>query len=264
MALASTRPVVGFAESALRRAGSAGGGTPAAWWCAILTVGPLLGSFITEPAAMTICGAAARRGNSSTARRPAATGVRHARPAVRQRVDRRHADAFRRAAGADGGAPVGLGHAVHGRDLRLAGGRGILISTAVYFVLFRRDLTHWRRAPPMPMGNSLTKTSESRRCCPVPPWLIVVHLAFMAWTVLNAHYPRCSLVVSCSFSASRAPPRVSKPRRAQDAAARRLLPGRSRDPWRPAGLVDRAGARDLRESALFLGATASPRSTTTR
>ena len=32
-----------------------GGGTPAAWWLAILIVGPLLGSFITEPAAMTIC-----------------------------------------------------------------------------------------------------------------------------------------------------------------------------------------------------------------
>ncbi len=32
-----------------------GGRTPGAWWLAILTVGPLLGSFITEPAAMTIC-----------------------------------------------------------------------------------------------------------------------------------------------------------------------------------------------------------------
>jgi Putative Na+/H+ antiporter len=54
MALASTRPVIGFAESALRRVAAAGGGTPAAWWAAILTIGPVLGSFITEPAAMTI------------------------------------------------------------------------------------------------------------------------------------------------------------------------------------------------------------------
>ena len=35
-------------------AGSIGSGTPAAWWVTILTVGPLLGSFITEPGAMTI------------------------------------------------------------------------------------------------------------------------------------------------------------------------------------------------------------------
>ncbi len=55
MALASTRPIVGPPESALRRVAALGGGTPAAWWVAILTIGPLLGSFITEPAAMTIC-----------------------------------------------------------------------------------------------------------------------------------------------------------------------------------------------------------------
>src|SRR5687767_9638112 len=55
MALASTRPVIGFAESALRRVAAAGGATPAAWWVMILTIGPILGSFITEPAAMTIC-----------------------------------------------------------------------------------------------------------------------------------------------------------------------------------------------------------------
>src|SRR5688572_9820228 len=44
MALASTRPVVGFAEGSLRRVANAGGGTPAAWWITILVIGPLLGS----------------------------------------------------------------------------------------------------------------------------------------------------------------------------------------------------------------------------
>ena len=55
MALAATRPIVEFAEAALRRVAAIGRGGPAAWWVAILTVGPLLGSFITEPAAMTLC-----------------------------------------------------------------------------------------------------------------------------------------------------------------------------------------------------------------
>lgn len=54
MALASTRPVLEFAERGLRAMASLGGGTPVAWWPAVLTVGPLLGSFITEPGAMTI------------------------------------------------------------------------------------------------------------------------------------------------------------------------------------------------------------------
>ena len=55
MALASTAPIVGLAEAALRRVAGLGGGTPAAWWLTILTIGPVLGSLITEPAAMTIC-----------------------------------------------------------------------------------------------------------------------------------------------------------------------------------------------------------------
>src|SRR5688572_15418004 len=54
MALASTRPVVTLAESWLRGLARFGNGTPGAWWIVILTVAPLLGSFITEPAAMTI------------------------------------------------------------------------------------------------------------------------------------------------------------------------------------------------------------------
>ena len=47
--------MVGLAEAALRRVARLGRATPAAWWLTILTIGPLLGSFITEPAAMTIC-----------------------------------------------------------------------------------------------------------------------------------------------------------------------------------------------------------------
>ena len=55
MAIASSRPVLYFAEGALKMVAGLGKKTPAAWWLSILTVGPMLGSFITEPAAMTIC-----------------------------------------------------------------------------------------------------------------------------------------------------------------------------------------------------------------
>ena len=58
MALASTRPIIGLAERALRVVARMGRCTPFAWWVTILIVGPLLGSFVTEPAAMTICAAA--------------------------------------------------------------------------------------------------------------------------------------------------------------------------------------------------------------
>jgi Na+/H+ antiporter NhaD/arsenite permease-like protein len=54
MCIAATRPVVMVAERGASLASRLGGGTPSAWWLAILCLLPPLGSFITEPAAMTI------------------------------------------------------------------------------------------------------------------------------------------------------------------------------------------------------------------
>ena len=54
MILASTRPILKVAEMLMRKIANVMGGTLSAWWYTILTVGPLLGSLITEPAAMTI------------------------------------------------------------------------------------------------------------------------------------------------------------------------------------------------------------------
>src|SRR5260221_2049676 len=55
MAMASSRPILTIAERGLAALAGIGGYGPAAWWITILSVGPLLGSFITEPGAMTIC-----------------------------------------------------------------------------------------------------------------------------------------------------------------------------------------------------------------
>lgn len=54
MTLASTRPILKLAETFMQRVAGILGGSLKAWWFSILTLGPLLGSFITEPAAMTI------------------------------------------------------------------------------------------------------------------------------------------------------------------------------------------------------------------
>ncbi len=54
MTLASTRPILKLAETSLQKIATLLGGSLAAWWLTILTLTPLLGSFITEPAAMTI------------------------------------------------------------------------------------------------------------------------------------------------------------------------------------------------------------------
>lgn len=54
MTLASSRPILKFSEKIMSRIANLFQGTLAAWWLTIMTCGPLLGSFITEPAAMTI------------------------------------------------------------------------------------------------------------------------------------------------------------------------------------------------------------------
>lgn len=54
MTLASTRPILKLSELMMWRIANLMGGMLSAWWLTILTVGPILGSFITEPAAMTI------------------------------------------------------------------------------------------------------------------------------------------------------------------------------------------------------------------
>ena len=54
MALASTRPILKLTEQIMWKIANLLGGTLTAWWFTILTLGPVLGSLITEPAAMTI------------------------------------------------------------------------------------------------------------------------------------------------------------------------------------------------------------------
>ena len=54
MTLASTRPILKLSENIMLKIANLLGGTLTAWWFTILTIGPLLGSLITEPAAMTI------------------------------------------------------------------------------------------------------------------------------------------------------------------------------------------------------------------
>ena len=54
MALASTRPILKLTEQIMWKIADLLGGTLTVWWFTILTLGPILGSFITEPAAMTI------------------------------------------------------------------------------------------------------------------------------------------------------------------------------------------------------------------
>ena len=55
MAIASTYPIIHFADYLLQKIARLGGSTPTAWWFTILTFGVLMGSLIKETVSMTIC-----------------------------------------------------------------------------------------------------------------------------------------------------------------------------------------------------------------
>ncbi len=54
MTLAATRPILKLSETIMQKVADLLGGSLTAWWFTILSLGPILGSLITEPAAMTI------------------------------------------------------------------------------------------------------------------------------------------------------------------------------------------------------------------
>jgi hypothetical protein len=190
MALASTRPIVLFAESALRRVATAGGGSPAAWWMAILIVGPLLGSFITEPGAMTICALLLARQfydlQPPVRLRYATLGLLFVNVSVGGTLTHFAAPPVLMVA-RPWGWDLGFMMAHFGWRAVLA----VVASTLACYLVFRRDLRSLSALQPMPDLASPDYESgiEGPLTTPVPAWLTVAHLGFMAWTVFTAHYP---------------------------------------------------------------------------
>jgi hypothetical protein len=188
MALASTRPIIGFAEAALRRVADAGGCTPAAWWVTILMLGPLLGSFITEPAAMTICALLLARQfydlKPGTRLKYATLGLLFVNVSIGGTLTHFAAP------------PVLMVARTWGWDtsfmLSHFGWRaalGIALSTGLYFVIFRRELRALAARPPAVDIEQQDEDAKGPALFPVPAWVTAVHVAFIAWTVYNAHYP---------------------------------------------------------------------------
>ena len=190
MALASTRPIISLAENGMRRIARIGGSTPGAWWLSILIVGPLLGSFITEPAAMTICALLLSRQffdlNPSRRLKYATLGLLFVNVSVGGTLTHFAAPPVLMVARAWGwDTPFMLSH---------FGWRAVVAVTAsavVYHTIFRRELRLLATRPAVPDVEQPEEdtTPTAARLLPVPGWLTVVHVGFMAWTVLNSHYP---------------------------------------------------------------------------
>jgi hypothetical protein len=191
MALASTRPIVTLAEAALRVLARAGNGTPAAWWAIILVVGPLFGSFITEPGAMTICALLLARQfydlQPSTRLKYATLGLLFVNISIGGTLTHFAAP------------PVLMVARLWGWDtpfmLEHFGWRAvaaIVASVAAYGLLFRRELVELASRRAASDDTDIPEEDVPGRpatLLPVPAWVTIVHALFMAWTVFTAHYP---------------------------------------------------------------------------
>lgn len=189
MALASTRPVLRFAESALSFFAKFGKETPAAWWLSILIVAPVLGSFITEPGAMTIAAMLLAKKfyklNPSPKLAYGTLGLLFVNISVGGVLTNFAAPPVLMVASPEKWDLTTMEMLLHFGDKAVV---GILVSTLVYFAVFKKELAS--------LGSGLEDHDDDgrgdlqgERDRPIPLWITFTHLFFMAWTVFFAHQP---------------------------------------------------------------------------
>ena len=184
MAMAATRPIVTLAESAVRQIARIGGGSAAAWWAAILVVGPILGSFITEPAAMTIC--ALLLGRQFYARGPstrlkyATLGLLFVNVSIGGTLSSFAAPPVLIVARAWSWDSLFMMAHFGWRAVA-----AVVMSTAVYLVMFRRELL----ALGPPQVSAADADAAALAAPHTPAWVTIAHLAFMVFAIFTSHEP---------------------------------------------------------------------------
>jgi hypothetical protein len=182
MTIAASRPILQFSEKLMALCASLGGGSLVAWWFSILTIGPILGSFITEPAAMTISALLLYerfyRRNPSPVFAYATLGLLFVNVSVGGTLTHFAAP------------PVLMVADKWGLNMSYMfmhfGGKvviGMVVANLLYLFLFRREFKKMAETAPTPADKSVKAPKD------VPVWVVAVHIIFLAWTVLNSHFP---------------------------------------------------------------------------
>ncbi|MDE3055615.1 MAG: hypothetical protein KGI80_02835 [Verrucomicrobiota bacterium] len=199
LAIASTRPLIEFAEKTIRFSARLFGSSLSAWWFVLLTIGPLLGSIITEVGAMILC--ALLLSKQFYEYRPswelayATLGLLFVNISVGGTLT-----AF--------GSPAVLilSHAWGWKSIYMILNFGwkavlsILVSNALYWFFFRKELLSLdARKRELETLRILrpTKVEESS----IPHWIATVHLLFIALIVMVSHYPAIFLAFFFFFVA---------------------------------------------------------------
>lgn len=188
MIVASSRPLFRCAEGIMKSAAKLAKSTPSAWWFSVMCIAPILGSVITEPAAMTI-GAMilAKRFYSLKPSRSlayASLGLLFVNVSIGGTLTHFAAPPVVMIAEKwDWNLSYMFTH--FGWKAVIA----ILISSFIYFVVFKKEFRRLneqqtRRVPHETMSEGWMGRKDN-----VPVWVTVIHLLFLAWTVVFAHVP---------------------------------------------------------------------------
>lgn len=177
MIMAASSPILRLTEACLSYVASLGGGSVSAWWLTILTLGPLLGSFITEPAAMTICALLLAEHffylRPSFSLRYATLGLLFVNISVGGTLTHFAAPPVVMVASKWG---WGMSHMFYSFGWKAM--LSILISNTLFFLIFRRQLL------------VLHSPIKKRKCYShIPIWVIASHIIMIAAVVLAAHHP---------------------------------------------------------------------------
>lgn len=186
MAIAATKPIIDLAKVSLKQIARLGKCTPAAWWFSILTIGPLLGSFITEPAAMTISAMLLAQQfydlKPSSKIAYATLGLLFVNVSVGGTLTHFAAP------------PILMVAKVWNWNMEFMlinfGWKviiAILISNILYFSFFRKDFAQMKKkaAQSAMKTQSLKNVELSQQAVPLP--ITILHIGFLTWTVLNLH-----------------------------------------------------------------------------
>jgi hypothetical protein len=186
LAMASTKPIVYAAEQIIQKIASILGNSVSIWWFTLLTVGPILGSFITEPAAMALSALLLSRQfyslHPSSKLAYATLGLLFVNISV-------------------GGV---LTHFASPAVLILSNAwdwslsyiflqfgwkaiAGILLSNLIYWRVFRRELSQLNARSRVTSIYRVFSSKQKEQ--PIPIWIILVHIFFMSWIVVVGHYP---------------------------------------------------------------------------
>ena len=188
MAIAASRPVLRFAEAVMSKAAALGKGTPAAWWLSVLIIAPILGSFITEPAAMTIAAMLLAKKFYRFGPTPmlayGTIGLLFVNISVGGTLTHFAAPPVLMVAGTWGWDTLFMFEHFGWKAVT-----GVLISSGVYFMFFKKALFQIADKADGAEDGVLHPGSWVERETPIPAWVTGVHLAFLAWTVYTAHYP---------------------------------------------------------------------------